>query len=137
MIKYINFLGRKIPIDRTMNMSTLKSRFIGSNNDMEILGAYDPNDEKIYIAKFLTTKQSYRTLLHECIELINSMCEIGIDDNHVKIVSLENAFLSLILDNKDFIKALYKAFEMKETGKRKKKKRIKNDGTDNKDSCST
>lgn len=130
MIKYINFLGRKIPVDMTMTSSNLKNKF-SYDGDTEILGAYDPNKEKIYIAKFLNSKQSYRTLLHECVELMNDMCEIGLDDSHIKIVSVENAILSLILDNQDFIKSLYKAFESPGKEKHKKKKEVKNDRTDN------
>lgn len=113
MIKKIKINDLVFPVDYTLNSADLDTKY-PDEADTTTIGVYDADEQKIFIAKDIGYKRKLRVLLHECIEAINDCAELCLQDNHAKIVGLENATLSFILNNREFIQLLWKEADKEE-----------------------
>lgn len=81
------------------------------DTDKTTLGVFDADEQKIYIASDIGRLRQLRTLVHEVAEGINEISELELEDNHTKIVSLENMLISFVMNNKALIRKMWKEFD--------------------------
>lgn len=62
------------------------------------IGEYSPYEQIIRIAPSLTDQQKNETLIHEIIEAINDIYELGLDHDE-QLCKLSVAFHQIIVDN--------------------------------------
>lgn len=111
-IKKVKIGDFVLPIDYKLTKEQLNVKYPFDEEDanLDTLGVYDPDEQKIYIASDIGQPRKLRTLLHECTEAMVELGELGLEDNHTKIVALENFLLSLIVNNKSLIRKIWKEF---------------------------
>lgn len=62
------------------------------------LGEYSPFEQRIKIASGLTKQQKDETLIHEILEAINDIYELGLDHNE-QLCKLSVALHQILVDN--------------------------------------
>lgn len=69
------------------------------------LGEYSPIEQKITLAKGLTEQQKNETLIHEILEVINSIYELNLAHDE-QLCKLSVAIHQILVDNKSLISVL-------------------------------
>lgn len=93
--KQIKIAGYNILISESANLIANESR----------IGEYSPFEQTIRIAAGLTKQQEIETLIHEVLEAINDIYELGLDHDE-QLCKLSVAIHQIITDNKELISAL-------------------------------
>lgn len=69
------------------------------------LGDYSPFEQKIRLAEGLTSQQKEETLIHEVLEAINDIYELGLEHDE-QLCKLSVAIHQIVVDNPQLINAL-------------------------------
>lgn len=69
------------------------------------IGEYSPFEQKIKLAKDLTDQQQKETLIHEILEAINDIYELGLDHDE-QLCKLSAIIHQLVVDNPNLLNAL-------------------------------
>lgn len=93
--KEIKIAGYKISISESPNLIANESR----------IGEYSPFEQAIKIATGLTKQQKLETIIHEVLEAINDIYELGLEHDE-QLCKLSVAIHQIITDNKDLIKGM-------------------------------
>lgn len=99
------------PVDYSKTREELDKKCGVESEDKHIVGLFEPDEQKIYIASDLKGPRQLRVLIHEVVEGFNEILELELDSNHAKIVSLENMLISFLVDNKALVKKVWKEFD--------------------------
>lgn len=95
-LKEIKIAGYLISIKKDGNMLGNQSR----------IGEYSHFEQKIVLAEGLTEQQQNETLIHEILEAIDAIYELGLDHDE-QLSKLSVIIHQIIQDNKTLINALH------------------------------
>lgn len=91
----IKIAGYRIKAETDKNLIANESR----------LGEYSSFEQRISIAEGLTEQQKNETLIHEILEAINDIYELGLDHDE-QLCKLSVAIHQIVVDNPQLINAL-------------------------------
>ncbi|MGC9338715.1 hypothetical protein [Listeria ivanovii] len=93
--KKIKIAGYTVLISESPNLIANESR----------LGEYSPFEQVINIAAGLTEQQRFETIIHEVLEAINDIYELGLEHD-TQLCKLSVIIHQILTDNKGLINAL-------------------------------
>ncbi|AGR18808.1 hypothetical protein Y289_11655 [Listeria monocytogenes] len=94
--KKIKIAGYTVSIFESPNLIPNESR----------IGEYSPFEQSINIATGLTGQQRVETIIHEVLEAINDIYELGLEHD-TQLCKLSVAIHQILTDNEELINALY------------------------------
>lgn len=88
---------RHYPKEIHFRGETYKIQFVSKLKDKRDMGECDPSDRVIRIVKNLSREETLRTLIHECLHILEF--EYPINIKHRMIYKLEDAIYELLCAN--------------------------------------
>lgn len=92
----IKVAGYQVKIETDRNILANESR----------LGEYSPFEQRIRLAEGLTVQQKSETLIHEILEAINDIYELGLEHDE-QLCKLSVAIHQIMVDNPQLINVLH------------------------------